>query len=205
VEELTGAGIYYGAAVTEAAHYKGEHIFVVGGANSAGQGAMFFSRYASRVTMLVRGPSLALEMSQYLIDQIAQTENIEVLTNTEVVEVHGEQRLEKITMRNSESGESQTVPAAALFIFIGAEPHTDIVAHLVRRNKAGFILTGPDIFEHGKRSGWTLKRDPYLLETNMPGIFAAGDVRHGAVRRVASAVGQGAIAVTLVHQYLKTI
>lgn len=206
VDKVTGAGVYYGAAVTEAAHYQGEHVFVVGGANSAGQGAMFFSRYASRVTMLVRGPSLALEMSQYLIDQIGSTENIEVCTQTEVVEVHGEQRLEALTLRDNERGETRTVPAAALFIFIGAVPHTDMVASLVKCNNAGFILTGTEMFEgDGKRSGWTLKRDPYLLETSVPGIFAAGDVRHGAVRRVASAVGQGAIAVTLVHQYLKTV
>ena len=206
VENLTGAGVYYGAAVIEAAHYKGEPVFVVGGANSAGQGAMFFSRYASRVTMLVRGPSLALEMSQYLINQIADTENIEVCTHTEVVEAHGEKRLEALTLKNNTTGQTEKVPAAALFLFIGAVPHTEMVASLVKRNKAGFILTGPDMFEDdGKPSGWTLKRDPYLLETSVPGIFAAGDVRHGAVRRVASAVGQGAIAVNLVHQYLKTV
>jgi len=205
-ENLTGAGVYYGAAVTEAAYYKDEHVFVVGGANSAGQAAMFFSRYAKRVTMLVRGPSLALEMSQYLIDQIVDTENVEVCTQTQVVEVHGEQRLESLTLLNNSTGQTETVPAAALFIFIGAVPHTELVANVVKRNKAGFILTGADLFEgNGKRSGWTLKRDPYILETSIPGIFAAGDVRHGAVRRVASAVGQGAIAVTLVHQYLKTV
>lgn len=206
VEKLTGAGVYYGAAVTEAAYYKNEHVFVVGGANSAGQGAMFFSRYAGKVTMLVRGPSLALEMSQYLIDQIEGTDNIEVCTQTEVVEAHGERRLEALTLVNNVTGATEKVPAAALFVFIGAVPHTEMVTNLVKRNKAGFILTGPDIFEsQGKRSGWTLKRDPYLLETSVPGIFAAGDVRHGAVRRVASAVGQGAIAVNLVHQYLKTV
>ena len=206
IEPLTGAGVYYGAAVTEAASYRGEHVYIVGGANSAGQGAMFFSRYANRVTMLVRASSLAMGMSQYLVDQINTTENIEVLTRTEVVEVHGQDRLQAITIHSKDSGEKRKVPAAALFIFVGAVPHTELVAGIVERNSAGFILTGPDLTQNGQRpKNWKLKRDPYLLETSVPGIFAVGDVRHGAVRRVASAVGQGAIAVSLVHQYLKTV
>jgi thioredoxin reductase (NADPH) len=206
VGALTGAGIYYGAALTEAAHYRGENVFVVGGANSAGQGAMFFSQYASKVTMLVRGTSLARSMSQYLIDQIEGTENIEVLLETEVVEALGKDRLEALKIINKSTGETKTVPAAALFLFIGAVPHSDLVAGVVERNHAGFILTGPDLTQNGHRpKGWTLKRDPYLLETSVPGIFAAGDVRQGAVRRVASAVGQGAVAVSLIHQYLKTV
>ncbi len=205
-EALTGAGVYYGAALTEAANYRDQHIFVVGGANSAGQGAMFFSRYASKVTMLVRGSALEKGMSQYLVDQIYGTENIEVLTHTEVVEVKGKDRLEAITIANRETGETQTLPAAALFLFIGAVPHSDLVAGVVERNKAGFILTGPDLIQDGRHPrNWKLNRDPYLLETSLPGIFAAGDIRQGAVRRVASAVGQGAIAVSLVHQYLKTV
>lgn len=206
VERLTGAGIYYGAALTEAANYREQHVFVVGGANSAGQGAMFFSRYARQVTMLVRGESLAKSMSQYLIDQIDARENIDVLTHTTVAEVHGEERLDGITLQNSDTGEAQTLPAGALFLFIGAVPHTEMIADVVRCNEAGFVLTGPDLAENGGRpKGWALDRDPYLYETSVPGIFAAGDMRHGAVRRVASAVGQGSVAVSFVHQYLKTV
>ena len=206
VEALNGAGIYYGAALTEAAFYRGEHVFVVGGANSAGQGAMFFSRYASKVTMLVRGTSLAKSMSQYLVDQIEATDNIEVLVRTEVVEAIGKDRLEAITIVNKDSGQTETVPAAAMFLFIGAVPHSELVAGVVERNHAGFIITGPDLMKNGHRpKNWTLKRDPYLLETSVPGIFAAGDIRQGAVRRVASAVGQGAIAISLIHQHLKTV
>jgi len=206
VKRLTGAGIYYGAALTEAMHYKDQPVFVVGGANSAGQGAMYFARYSSKVTMLVRGDSLTSSMSQYLIDQIDAQENIEVLTNTEVVEVQGDDRLEIITFVNNLTKKETTCPAAALYIFIGATAHTELVAGIVERNNAGFIVTGPDLIRNGKApKGWTLKRDPFILETSVPGIFAAGDVRQSAVRRVASAVGYGAIAVSLVHQYLKTV
>jgi thioredoxin reductase (NADPH) len=206
VEALTGAGVYYGAALTEAANYRDQHMFVVGGANSAGQGAMFFSRYASQVTMLVRAGALEKGMSQYLVDQIHATDNIQVLTHTEVVVALGKDRLEAITIIDKETGQTQTLPAAALFLFIGAVPHSDLVAGVVERNSAGFILTGSDLIRNGARpQNWKLKRDPYLLETSVPGIFAAGDVRQGAVRRVASAVGQGAITISLVHQYLKTV
>ncbi|MEJ2210172.1 MAG: FAD-dependent oxidoreductase [Anaerolineae bacterium] len=206
VKALTGAGIYYGAALTEAAHYRGEPVFVVGGANSAGQGAMFFSQYASRVTMLVRGGSLETRMSQYLVDQIAATDNIEVRLRTEVAAVQGEDRLRAITLRDRQAGAAEMVPAAALFLFIGAVPHSDAVADVVERNAHGFVVTGPDLKRNGRGPmNWTLERDPYLLETSMPGIFAAGDVRQGAMRRVASAVGEGAIAISLVHQYLKTV
>jgi thioredoxin reductase (NADPH) len=206
VEQLTGAGIYYGAALTEAAHYAGRHVFVVGGANSAGQAAMFFSRYASQVTMLVRDTSLSNSMSQYLIDQIDGTENIDVKTNTIVLEAIGDERLDAIKIKDKVSGEEQTVPAAALFIFIGAKSHSEIVAGLVDRNTAGFIRAGRSLMRNGSRpKGWTLNRDPFPLETNVPGIFVAGDVRDYAVRRVASAVGEGANAVSQVHQYLKTV
>ncbi len=206
IEKLNGAGVYYGAALTEAANYRDQPVFVVGGANSAGQGAMFFSQYASKVTMLVRSSALVKGMSQYLVDQIYNTENIEVLTRTEVVEAKGKDRLEALTIVNKDAGETQTVPAAAVFLFIGAVPHSDLVAGVVERNRAGFILTGQDLIRDGRRpKNWKLKRDPFALETSVPGIFAAGDVRQGAVRRVASAVGQGAIAINLLHQYLKTV
>jgi thioredoxin reductase (NADPH) len=206
VEALAGAGIYYGAALTEAAYYRDQRVFVTGGANSAGQGAMFFSRYAGQVTMLVRSGSLEAGMSQYLVDQIHDTDNIEVWLRHEAVEAHGSDRLEALTIKNNETGETQKIPAAALFLFIGAQAHTDILEGVVERNHAGFILTGPDLFKRGKRpKGWRLKRDPYLLETSVPGIFAAGDVRQGAVRRVATAVGEGAQAISFVHQYLKTV
>jgi len=206
VDNLTGAGIYYGAALTEAAYYRNQDMYVVGGANSAGQGAMFFSRYARKVTMLVRGSSLEAGMSQYLVDQIGNTANIEVLLRTEVLEAIGDSRLEKITISNLDSGKSETLPAAAMFIFIGAVPPTELVSGLVERDRAGFIVTGSDLMVDGKRpKGWKPNRDPYLLETSVPGIFAAGDVRHHSMKRVASAVGEGAVAVALVHQYLKTV
>ena len=206
VKELTGAGVYYGAALTEAAYYKDQPVFVVGGANSAGQGAMFFSRFASQVTVVIRGGSLEAGMSQYLVDQIRANPKVEVLLGTTIDSVEGDNRLESVVLREAESGECRSVPAAALFIFIGAVPHSELVAGVVERNPAGFVLTGPDLMHEGRRpKGWTQPRDPYLLETSVPGIFAAGDIRHGAVRRVASAVGEGAICVSLVHEYLKTV
>ena len=206
VEDLTGAGIYYGAALTEAAFYRDQDVFVVGGANSAGQGAMFFSRYARKVTMLVRSSSLESGMSQYLVDQIGNTENIDVVLRTEVVEAIGESRLEKIVVSNLDTNKKETLEAAAMFIFIGAVPPTDLVSGLVERDRAGFIVTGSNLMVDGKRpKGWKPNRDPFLLETSIPGIFAAGDVRHHSMKRVASAVGEGAVAVALVHQYLKTV
>ena len=206
IEALNGAGVYYGTALTEAAHYKGKPMFVVGGANSAGQGAMFFSRYASKVTMLVRGSSLQKDMSQYLIDQINRTENIGVRVRTSIIEAIGTDRLEALVIKDNDTGDIETVPAAALFVFIGAKPHSEFVADVVERNEAGFILTGPDLIRGGRRpKNWRLNRDPFLLETSVPGIFAVGDIRQDTIRRVASAVGQGSTAVSFVHQYLKTV
>jgi thioredoxin reductase (NADPH) len=178
----------------------------VGGANSAGQAAMNFSKYAEWVVMLVRGPSLASTMSQYLIDQIKTTPNIQVWTNASVPEVHGETHLEAISVLCSDTGELQRVPASAMFIFIGALPRTEWLDGVVERDDRGFILTGPDL-KSGDRGpkGWTLDRDPFLLETNVPGIFAVGDVRHSSVKRVASGVGEGSVAVQFIHQYLSKV
>lgn len=206
VEPLIGASIYYGAATSEAMNYQGRKVFVIGGANSAGQGAIFLSRYASEVTILIRGDSLYKSMSRYLIDQIERTENILLRVNTEVMAVSGDVRLETVTLKNNVSGESETLPADAIFIFIGAVPYSDLVVGIVERTEAGFILTGPDLMRDGHRpNNWKPKRDPFLLETSVPGIFAAGDVCHGVVRRVATAVGQGALSVSLVHRYLETV
>ncbi|MHC4107690.1 MAG: FAD-dependent oxidoreductase [Planctomycetota bacterium] len=205
INAVTGAGVYYGAARTEATNYKGEHVFVLGGANSAGQGAVFLSQYVAQVSMLVRG-SLAASMSRYLIEQIERRDNIDVQLGEEVVELHGSERLEAITIRHRETGETRREATPALFVFIGASPHTEMLGDLVELSSAGFVLTGPDLFVNGKRpAGWKLKRDPYLMETSVPGIFAAGDVRHGVMRRVASAVGQGSTVINFVHEYLKTV
>jgi len=206
IDAITGAGVYYGAALTEAAHYRDKHVFVVGGANSAGQGAMFFSRYARKVTMLVRSNALEKGMSQYLVDQINGTENIEVLCQTTIAEVKGQDRLEAITIKHIDTGETEELSAAALFIFVGAVPHTDLVAGVVERDEAGFVITGQDLIRDGRRpQNWKLKRDPFLQETSIPGIFAAGDVRQGVVRRVASAVGQGSVVVSFIHKYLESV
>jgi len=205
-DRLQGRGIYYGAALTEAVSCRGEEVYIVGGANSAGQAAMHFSRYARRVVMLVRGGSLSKTMSQYLIDQIGRTGNIAVEPRTEVVEVFGEGRLEAIAIHCSQSGQTEKAAATSLFVFIGAEPCTDWLAGVVERDARGFLLTGNDLLKQGKRArGWTLERDPYLLETSVPGIFAVGDVRCGSVKRVASGVGEGSIAVQFIHQYLSTL
>ena len=207
IEKLTGSGVYYGASMVEALSCKDEDVFMVGGANSAGQAAMHFSKYAKTVTLVVRGDSLSKSMSQYLIHQIHETNNIHVLLNSKVTEVRGENRLEFITVKNTQAGQAQTFPSHGLYIFIGAVPHTDVLVGLIERDANGFVLTGPDLIHGGREhpQGWTIKRQPYLLETNVPGIFAAGDVRHGSMKRVAASVGEGSIAVQLIHQYLKKV
>jgi thioredoxin reductase (NADPH) len=206
LDTLTGRGVYYGAAMTEAIACEGETVYVVGGANSAGQAAMHFSKYANAVTMLVRGDSLTKSMSQYLIDQIEATENISVRTYTTVAEVKGENNLEALVLTDVRTGEKEIVPATSLFIFIGASPQTNWLDGVVERDQQGFILSGPDLMLDGKRPrGWNLDRDPFLLETSIPGIFVAGDVRYGSVKRVASGVGEGSIAVQFIHRYLSKV
>jgi thioredoxin reductase (NADPH) len=206
IDKLQGAGVYYGGGATEALSCKGETVYVVGGANSAGQAAMNFSKYADRVVILVRGESLASTMSQYLIDQVKETPNIQLWTHASVAEAHGETHLEEISVLCSDTNKVERVPANSMFIFIGALPRTDWLAGLVERDERGFILTGPDLLWNGARpKGWSLDRDPFLLETNVPGIFAVGDVRHGSVKRVASGVGEGSVAVQFIHQYLSKV
>jgi thioredoxin reductase (NADPH) len=206
IDRLTGAGVYYGAAQTEAFACKDEEVYIVGGANSAGQAAMYFSKYARKVIMLVRGESLTKSMSQYLIDQIEATPNIEVRVYSSVVEVKGETNLEAIAIANSITGETEIVSAKYLFIFIGAQPLTEWLDGIVDRDDKGFILTGADLqAENRHPQGWKLDRDPFLLETNIPGIFAVGDVRHNSIKRVASGVGEGSICVQFVHRYLAKV
>jgi thioredoxin reductase (NADPH) len=195
--EFTGAGIYYGAAMTEARACKGQRVVVIGGANSAGQAAVYFSKYAGRVTMLVRGPSLEKSMSQYLIEQIAALPNIDVRTRSSATVAEGEGgRLRRLRVAGPDGEE--TLEADACFVFIGASPRTDWLAGVVARDERGFILAGRD----AQVNGWTLQREPYVLETTVPGVFVAGDVRARSIKRVASAVGEGSMAVSLIHEYL---
>src|SRR5205814_386789 len=203
IDRLQGAGIYYGGGATEALSCKDEIVYVVGGANSAGQAAMNFAKFAERVIILVRGESLSSTMSQYLIEQVQQTPNIQLWTHASVAEAHGKTHLEEISVLCSDTNKIERVPASAMFIFIGALPRTDWLANVIERDERGFLLTGPDLIRDGQRpKGWTLDRDPFLLETNVPGIFAVGDVRHGSIKRVASGVGEGSVAVQFIHQYL---
>jgi thioredoxin reductase (NADPH) len=206
LDRFVGAGVFYGAAMTEAAAVRGQDVTVIGGANSAGQGAMFFSRYARKVTMVLRGQSLGTAMSQYLVDRIQATENIEVRLNTRVTGVGGGTRLGSVTLTNDATGVVTEEPTCGLFIFIGTAPRTRLVAELVQVDPQGFILTGPDLMADGKRPrGWMPDRDPLPFETSVPGLFAAGDARAGSGKRVASAVGEGSAAVRLVHSYLATV
>ncbi len=202
--DLTGQGIYYGAAHTEAFYYKGQEVFVVGGANSAAQGALFLSRYASQVRVLIRGPEVAA--AQHLLNALRADPKIEIRLNTDLVEAHGAGKLEAVTIKDTATGEAQRLPAAAMFVFIGVRPQSDLVADLVLRDPKGYVLTGLDLMSEGKRpAGWPLDRDPLMFETSLPGLFAAGDVRFGTIHRVVSATSEGGAAVAMIRQYLKTL
>jgi thioredoxin reductase (NADPH) len=202
-EELQGCGVYYGSALTEAEGCRDQDIYIVGGANSAGQAAVYLSRFASTVTLLVRAPSLSKSMSYYLIEQIRGIENIEVRLCTEVTETHGDGFLEALTLRDENTGKTERVTASRLFVFIGAAPLTGWLDGVVTRDERGFVVAGPDLGT--EPAGWPLDRAPYHLETSLPGVFVAGDVRFESAKRVASAVGEGAMAVMLVHRYLEKV
>ena len=206
IHELTGAGIYYGAAMSEGESIRGEQVFIVGGANSAGQAAMYFSRYANTVTMVVRGESLSSSMSQYLIDQIKGTKNINLITNAEIIEAKGDTRLEKLIISLNNGATTKIYNACALFIFIGASPNTAWLGKSILLDQNGFILSGLDLLNNPEHTPFHLHfRPPFMLETSVPGVFVAGDVRHGSVKRVASSVGEGSMAVMYVHQYLNSV
>jgi thioredoxin reductase (NADPH) len=203
LEKLSGAGVYYYAPMSEAFSYRDGDIYIVGGANSAGQAAMYFSKFARQVTMLVRGEALSHSMSQYLENQIAATKNIEVKLNSGVIAVEGNDRCENLTIQNHKTRVTESVPASALLIYAGAVPRTDWLAGMVARDAQGYLISGQHLMLEGKRpTGWTADRDPFYLETSVPGIFVAGDVRHRSAKGVTSGVGEGAMAVKLVHQYL---
>ena len=203
VKPLIGSGVYYGAALSEGALYRGKKVLVLGGANSAGQGALFFARYASEVTIIVRKPSLLPVMAQYLVDRIKTTDNIKVMTGVEIKSVHGNGRLERVDLCSPETAETRSLEADALFIFIGVAPRTEAFSSTVATDSKGFILTGTDARQGGQ--GWGLDRDPLMFETSVPGIFAVGDVRANANRRIAAAVGEGSAAIFSVHQYLRSM
>ncbi len=206
VPDFTGAGIYYGAAMTEAAAFRDCEVFVVGGGNSAGQAAMHLSKFAANVTIIVRKESLGSTMSTYLIDQIATRANIHILGGSEIVAAAGSGKLEQLTIGNASTGQNQTVKANALFIFIGARPFTDWIGLDIIKDEKGFLETGRDLKAYeGFNKIWKQDRDPYLLETSCPGVFAAGDVRAGAMNRVASAVGEGSMSISFVHKYLAEV
>jgi len=203
VERLTGAGVYYGGALSEAVGLQGDDVYIAGGANSAGQAAIHFARYAREVTMVVRGKDLASGMSQYLVDQIEGTPNIRVWLRANVVEAIGDDHLEALRIRSEDSGVVETVPAQALFIFIGAKPYTEWIANLVAVDPQGYVASGTDIERmRTVPAAWPVRRQPFWLETSVPGIFVAGDVRHRSIKRIASATGEGAMAIHFIHQYL---
>ena len=203
-DELTGRGVYYGATASDAAQCEGDDVYIVGAANSAGQATLSLARFAKRVRLIVRGPSLERTMSQYLVQRIAAAPNVEVLYRTEVVGAHGGGHLESLTLANRETGTTEEVSSSWLFIFIGAAPRTDWLGAEIVRDDKGFVVTGQDLLAPAHEQRWPLSRPPYVLETSMPGVFAAGDVRLDSMKRVASAVGEGAMAVYLVHRYLAT-
>ncbi len=204
-DRLTGAGIYYGAAIPEGLAVRGKDVFVVGGGNSAGQAAMYLSEYAASVTMIVRGHGLSAGMSHYLIAQIEEAENIRVRTGTKVTEAIGDDHLEGLTLVDASAGEPEQVDTEAMFVFIGSQAQTDWLGDTLERDSRGAILTGADLLRDGERPrGWDAPRDPFWLESSVPGVFVAGDVRHGSTPRVASAVGEGAMAVRLVHMHLNS-
>ena len=203
-DALTGRGIFYGSAATEAPACSGDEVYIIGAGNSAGQAAVFLSRHARRVTLLVRADSLERSMSYYLIRQIDEIANVDIRLTTEVIAVAGDDHLEQLTLCDTHAGTQQTVRAGHLFVFIGAEPRTEWLDRVFMRDSRGFVLTGPDLLRDGQRPrGWSLDRDPYYLETSVPGVFAAGDVRANSIKRVASAVGEGAMAIQLLHTYLE--
>jgi thioredoxin reductase (NADPH) len=204
IAELSGRGVYYGSAATEASDCVGDDVYIVGGANSAGQAALFYARMAKSVTLVVRGDSLARGMSHYLVEQLEATDNVSVRLCTVVTEAHGEDHLQALTLLDTPSGRRDRVETGHVFVFIGAEPRTDWLGGVLERDSLGFVLTGPDLLLERRRPvGWTAEREPWPLESSVPGVFIAGDVRADSVKRVASAVGEGAMAVTLVHRYLK--
>jgi len=204
LEALNGAGVFYGAAGSEARAMRGEDVYVVGAGNSAGQAAVHLAGYAASVTIVTIDERLGEFMSDYLVRKVQATPNISVVLHTEVVDGHGRQRLEGLTLRDRHTGATRTVPASAMFVLIGAEPRTDWLAGVVERDERGYVLTGRDLVGADGRppAGWPLERPPMPLETSLPGVFAAGDVRYRSIKRVASAVGEGSIAVQLVHEYL---
>jgi thioredoxin reductase (NADPH) len=203
-DALTGRGVFYGAAISEAVSCRDEVVYTVGAGNSAGQAALFFAQYARRVVMLIRG-SLESRTSHYLVDRLRSTPNIEIRTPVEVLACHGTERLEALTLANRETGETQRVDARYVFAFIGASPRTEWLSDIVALDPQGFILTGPDLDRGTHLAAWPFERTPFLLEASVPGIFAAGDVRHQSVKRVASAVGEGSVAVHFIHRYLANL
>jgi len=202
VEKFLGSGIFYGSAMTEGKRNEGKEVFVVGGANSAGQAAMYFSRFAKKVHLVVRGESISKRMSHYLVEEIGNRPNIQVMTDSEIITINGEEKLESLGIINSKSGQTRTFPADSLFLLIGGQPYADGLASRILRDPNGFIVTGPDLEKHvGFLSEWTIKRSPLSLETNIPGIFAIGDVRANTAKRMAAAIGDGANAINQVAEY----